>query len=110
MSGPSFDLCYARRNPPAIMEKGVKLSNESKVPVEIYPNPTKSYFVIRLPQTAARLPLKIFDAAGKMIRLVNNVTSAQEHKKEMRISLKGMNPGIYFLQVGSTVQKFLVVK
>jgi len=76
----------------------------------IYPNPAKSFLAIRLPSTADRKELKIFDVSGKLVKVAEKVTSAQEHKNEVRISLKGMNPGIYFLRIGKETKKFLVVK
>jgi len=76
---------------------------------EIYPNPARSCLVICLPQYADRQNLKVFDASGKLIREVHKVTCAQENKEEV-ISLKGINPGIYFLRLGKETKKFLVVK
>jgi len=35
---------------------------------EIYPNPAKSYFTIRLPQTADRGSIKIFDVSGNLVK------------------------------------------
>jgi YVTN family beta-propeller protein len=75
---------------------------------EIYPNPAQS--VIRVRGPFSEKTIKMFDVSGKLIRVVNNVTSAQEHKQEIRISLKGINPGIYFLRLGKETKKFLVVK
>jgi len=93
---------------------GVKESrlplSANRRPLEIYPNPAKSYLAIRLPLTANRQSasggLKIFDVSGKSIKEV--VTPAD--KSEMKIPLKGMNPGIYFLRIGTETKKFLVVK
>jgi hypothetical protein len=45
-----------------------------------------------------------------MIKEIGKVTSAKECKEEVRISLKRVNPGIYFLQVGKETKKFLVLK
>jgi len=92
-----------------IEEESTKLDAEPLTP-EIYPNPARSFLAIRLPPTAYRSTLKLFDISGKLIKVVNKVTSAQEHKQEVRISLKGINQGIYFLKLGTEVKKFLVVK
>jgi len=48
--------------------------------------------------------------SGKLVKVADVVTSAQEHKEEIKISLKGISPGIYFLRFGTETQKFLVVK
>jgi hypothetical protein len=79
---------------------------------EIFPNPAKSYLAIRLPSTADRQAIKIFDVSGKLVKVIDKVTSAQEHKQEMKISLKGINPGIYFVQSGweSITKKLVITK
>jgi Secretion system C-terminal sorting domain len=89
--------------------------NASSLTSEIYPNPARSFLAIRwtstrFGQTADRQAIKIFDVSGKMIKVADEVTSPQSHKQELRISLKGINPGIYFLQVGKEIKKFLVIK
>jgi hypothetical protein len=77
---------------------------------EIYPNPARSFLAIRLSPTANRRTIKIFDISGKLVKVAEKVTSAQEHKQEVRISLKGINPGIYFLRLGTEIRKFLVIR
>jgi Secretion system C-terminal sorting domain/Beta-propeller repeat len=77
---------------------------------EIYPNPAKSLLAVRLPLTADRQNLKIFDVSGKLIKIVDKVTNIQSHKQEVKISLKGINPGIYFLRLDKETKKFLIVK
>ncbi|MCZ2845527.1 MAG: T9SS type A sorting domain-containing protein [Candidatus Bathyarchaeota archaeon] len=91
------------------IEKHQTLDALSLMP-EIYPNPAKSFLAVRLPLTAERQTLKIFDVTGKMIKIVDNVTNAQEHRQEVKISLKGINPGIYFFEIGKVVKKFIVAK
>jgi hypothetical protein len=77
-----------------------------RLPLEIYPNPAKSYLTIRLPPTANHLTLKLFDISGKMIKEI----VAPTDKNEIKIPLKGINPGIYFLQLGKETKKFIVAK
>ena len=79
-------------------------------PLEIYPNPARSYLAIRLPQTADHQMIKIFDVSGKMIKEITTPASQSRNDNKVVISLKGINPGIYFLRVGTEVKKFLVVK
>jgi YVTN family beta-propeller protein len=74
---------------------------------DIYPNPAKGMFRVRGSLTVKEI--KIFDVSGKLVK-VDEVTSAQSHKQEVRISLKGINPGIYFLKLDKETKKFLVVK
>ena len=93
-----------------IGEENSKVKMQSAKLLEVYPNPAKSFLAIRLPLTADRQNLKIFDVSGKLVKVMDNVTSPQSHKQEVRISLKGINPGIYFLRLGKDTKKFLVVK
>ena len=73
---------------------------------EIYPNPAKSFFVIRCP-----LPVKeieIFDVSGKLIKEIN-FSSA----KEPKISLKGIKTGVYLLKIKTENKEFtkkLIIK
>jgi len=50
--------------------------------------------------------LKIFDVSGKLIKEIALTGTGQE----IKISLQGINPGIYFIRLGTEVKKFLVVK
>jgi hypothetical protein len=55
------------------------------------------------------LPVKeieIFDVSGKLIKEIAFTGTGQE----IKISLKGINPGIYFLQLGKETKKFIVAK
>ncbi|MEO0093010.1 MAG: T9SS type A sorting domain-containing protein, partial [candidate division WOR-3 bacterium] len=89
-----------------------------RLPFEIYPNPAKSVLAIRLPLSADRQAIKIFDVSGTMVREIEILRSAQNDRNEgitrndrkIEISLKGINPGIYFLKLGNQTKKFLVVK
>jgi hypothetical protein len=78
--------------------------------LEVYPNPARSYLAVRLPQTADRQNLKIFDVSGKLIKEIATPASQSRNDREIKISLKGINPGIYFLRLGKETKKFLVVK
>jgi hypothetical protein len=50
--------------------------------------------------------IEIFDVSGKLIREITLMGTGQE----IKIPLKGMNPGIYFLQLGKETKKFIVAK
>jgi hypothetical protein len=97
-----------------IVEERTTLDATRKTP-EIYPNPAKSVVRVRVPwanltPNASRPTLKIFDVSGKLIKEAASVSSRNDGIRETKISLKGINPGIYFLQLGTEVKKFLVVK
>jgi hypothetical protein len=101
-----------------IDEENSKVKMQKAKLFEVYPNPARSFLAIRLPQTADRQMLKIFDVAGKMVKEIEILRYAQNDRNEgitrndrdIKIPLKGINPGIYFLQLGKEVKKFLVVK
>jgi len=73
---------------------------------EIYPNPAKSYFAIRLPQSADRSQIKIFDVSGKIVKEVRS------EEQETRISLDGIKNGVYFVRVGNEMatKKLVITK
>ena len=67
--------------------------------LEVFPNPAKTYFTVRLPKTADRSEIKIFDVIG-------NIVKSEELKgKNNRISLDGIKNGVYFVQVGDEMVK-----
>jgi YVTN family beta-propeller protein len=107
---PDSSIYVIRDDAPGIEEKTI-LEAERLIP-EIYPNPAGSYLTVRLSAEwrTDHKNLKIFDVSGKLVKVADEVTSEQSHKQEIRISLKGINPGIYFLKLGKETKKFLVVK
>ena len=68
--------------------------------LEVYPNPAKAFFTLRLPQSADREQIKIFDVTGKVVKELES-----SGKKELRISLKGIKPGVYFVRIGNEMVK-----
>ncbi len=79
-----------------------------RITPEIYPNPAKSFLAIHLPQTTEHQAIKIFDVSGKLV--ISKVPSVKGHKQEIRISLKGIKTGIYFVQIEKeSVTKKLVI-
>jgi len=63
-----------------------------------------------LPLSADHQTIKIFDVSGKLLREVA-ISPAQSRKEaEMKIPLKGINSGTYFIKFGTGVKKFLIVK
>ncbi len=78
--------------------------------LSIFPNPAKNVMHVRYPWfVEEQTDIKIFDVSGKLVK-EEKVKSAQKHKQEIKISLKGINPGIYFLQFENEIRKFLVVR
>ncbi|MBS4015033.1 MAG: T9SS type A sorting domain-containing protein [Candidatus Latescibacteria bacterium] len=71
----------------------------------IYPNPAKSYITVHLPHTVNCI--KIYDATGKLVKVINRLGNPT-----LRISLSGINPGIYFItDEGKTrIERLTVIK
>ena len=84
--------------------------NAISITPEIYPNPAKGVMRVRVPLSVKEI--KIFDVSGKIIKEIATPASQSRNDRviETKISLKGINPGIYFLRFGRETKKFLVVK
>jgi hypothetical protein len=89
------------------IEERTKL-NPERLTSEIYPNPVKGVLRVRGP--LSEKTVKVFDITGKMIKEIATTTSQSRNDLVLEISLKGINPGIYFLKLGKETKKFLVVK
>jgi hypothetical protein len=81
-------------------------NNTSSLTPEIYPNPAKSYFVIHLSPTIDNQILKIFNVSGELIKETRLISS------ETQITLKEINPGVYFLKLGTdnTIKKLIIAR
>ena len=92
------------------------LFNAKRLTPEIYPNPAKTVIRVRYPWSdkGSRLiqAIKIFDVSGKLIREITSPPKADRNDRigEIKISLKGINPGLYFLVLGKETTKLMVVK
>jgi len=105
----SVDLSVA-----GIEENREPLSTD-RFSLEIYPNPAKSYFVIRCPQMLNqvqhdKMMIKIFDVTGKVVKEIGDCLWQPRNDGMVRVSLKRINPGIYFLQLNNELEtKKLVI-
>jgi hypothetical protein len=95
---------WAKFAPPLGMSEPATFANILEL--SIFPNPARSYLAIRTPLTANHSLIKIFDVSGKLVKEIALTGTDQE----IKIPLKEINPGIYFIKLGSEVKKFLVVK
>jgi len=68
--------------------------------LEVYPNPAKTYFTLRLPHSADHEQIKIYDVSGKVVKELES-----SGNRELRVSLDGINPGVYFVRVGNEMVK-----
>jgi hypothetical protein len=81
--------------------------------LQICPTPTKSLLRVNCPASIKEpIDIKIFNVSGKLIKEIATSASQSRNDRigEIKVSLKGINPGIYFLEIGKEVKKFLVVK
>ena len=85
------------------IEEHLKLNTPSQM-FEVYPNPAKIYFTVRLPKTIDRSQIKIFDVRGNMVK------NEELKGKSNRISLDGIKNGIYFVKAGYETRKIVVNK
>ena len=69
--------------------------------LQIFPNPAKVSFTINT--VAAVRSVKIYDVLGTLIKTEGLV----KFTNEKQISLKGINPGVYFLQINTEDTEFI---
>ncbi len=91
-----------------IEEENPKVKIQTAKLLEVYPNPAKG--VVRVRGPLNEKTIKIFDICGKMIKEIATTASQSRNDGAVVISLKGINPGIYFLQFENEIRKFLVVR
>jgi YVTN family beta-propeller protein len=63
--------------------------------LSVYPNPAKSFFIIRSPLNAQSSMLRMYDVSGKIIREI------EFKKPEVKVSLQGIKPGIYIIRMNN---------
>jgi hypothetical protein len=87
--------------------KFLKFKGEYPTDVVLYPNPSKSHINILLPDHAdIDLAVVIYSIQGVIIE--NNVLEKGE--KEMNLDISKLQPGQYFMKIGSAVRRFVVVE
>ena len=67
--------------------------------LELYPNPAKIYFTVRLPKTVDHSEIKIFDVTGKVVKELES-----SGNRELRVSLDGIKNGVYFVRIDNSIQ------
>jgi hypothetical protein len=73
--------------------------------LEVYPNPAKSFFVIRIPSFIKSQTVKMFDVSGKLVKEITSPSAHNAKVVEMRVSLDGIKNGVYFIKVGDEIVK-----
>jgi hypothetical protein len=101
----SSNLSVLRDSMTSGIEEECLTPNVTLTELEIYPNPAKSVIRVRCPSPIAKI--KIFDVTGKTVKEMNSFGV-----NEVAVSLKGINSGIYFVQLDNqtTIKKLMVTK
>jgi len=75
---------------------------------EILPNPANDYFTVRVSRSVGDPAVTIYDICGKKVKEF----SGNLQKKEIRVSLTGIDPGVYFVRLnnGSIFKKIIVIE
>ena len=96
------------------IEDNYQMLNANRFLLEVYPNPAKSYFTVRLPLTAYRI--NIFNVSGKLIKEIAWVRNGQrnDNKRKLQVPLEGINNGVYFVTIQTenyqVTKKLLLIK
>ncbi len=85
------------------IEENQKLLAFNCNPIEIYPNPAKTYFTIRLPEMLNqvqhdKMTIKIYDVTGNAVKELKSFGV-----RELRVPLDGIKSGVYFVKVNEKV-------
>jgi hypothetical protein len=102
VSGQEHNLNWFRFAEPVALEETAPIPE-----VQIYPNPSKGIFTVRLTDSESGItPVIVLDALGK------TVFKGQVRGGELQVDGSGFSPGIYFLRVGKidamVVRKLLI--
>ncbi len=88
------------------IEESNTLDASSLMP-EIYPNPARNYFTVRIPLTTDCI--KMFDVLGKLVKEININSPDNDNKGDVRISLEGIRNGVYFVKVDNNPQATKII-
>jgi len=109
-SGTSYDYATIKYvQTPGIQENRSPLSADRfSLEVYLYPNPAKASFTVRIPLSADRSHLKLFDISGKLVKEMTLL------RPETKVSLNGINTGVYFLSLETEekriIERLIIVK
>jgi uncharacterized delta-60 repeat protein len=109
-SGTNYDYATIKYVPTPGVEENRSPLSADRLSLEIFPNPAKTFFTIRLPLSADRSLVKIFDVSGTLVKEIASATPRNDNN--IRVSLDGIKNGVYFIQVGNQVlkEKLVVTK
>ncbi len=79
--------------------------NATGTTLAIFPNPAKTFFIVHIPSSIKSQALTIYDVSGKLVKEIDSPSVHNDKGAEMRVSLKEIKPGIYFIKVGNEMVK-----
>jgi len=77
-------------------------SNDSKITVELYPNPAIEYLNIQIEGTDAEMSFHLHNIIGNEIR----IAPEKQGDNKYRINVESLSPGYYLLMVKDPESKF----
>jgi hypothetical protein len=106
-SGSSYDYLTIKYSPAYEVDESFS-PRSSPVKFDIFPNPARNYFTVRLLQPVARSTIRIYDVTGKKIKELTD----QARTSGINIPMTDVVPGVYFVRVDgiSAVGKIIVTK
>ncbi|GAB1453247.1 hypothetical protein MASR2M47_33030 [Draconibacterium sp.] len=73
-----------------VISSAQNISGPNKIMFNVYPNPTKGYFYVELPEDSA--DIQLFDLNGKAVKLTQSIKTCN------LLNVTGIIPGVYILR------------
>jgi YVTN family beta-propeller protein len=104
----SSSISVIRINLPGTEE--ARSQSQEATSFEFYPNPARSLLTICCPLIADHQTLRMYDVSGKLVRVEE--LNKSKSLKEIKLPLKNINPGVYFLQLTNVpwIEKLVIAK
>jgi hypothetical protein len=80
----------------------VSVSEKENLSYLIYPNPALNYLDLEVPNFEPLQKIAIFDNFGRIV-----ITVEQSSSTVQRIEVSSLPPGLYFIQIGEGIRKFI---
>ena len=79
-----------------------KLNTTSAINVKIFPNPTTDYFNVEASNSLGEM-IRVFNVKGQIVKQINHQASITN------IPVSELAGGTYFVKIGETVKKLVIV-
>lgn len=81
-------------------------NNSTSCDISIFPNPASDYIQINLTQPSEGSEIRIYNIYGEC---VIKLSPALSEGNEVRVNVSDLPAGVYYLRIGNTVQKFIII-